>query len=326
MKRSFVRGLANSSAVWVTGYVFAAAFMTVASVHAQTFIKVDPRGTYLFVDTSEDGKDIPIPPTTIDLSALDFSSKIPITDQYIGFTELGGFSARVVDLGSYPDDQRSMGAVFQGPPGNPLSPGEGGSYSQFVSLPTYPDNIPTDIPQDFSVPPRIAGSPTDQVAIVRVPAGATKVAFTPNDSHFEDNGDPNADYKAKLVTFQGVMHSSSVTIDKGISGPGSMGAFVTLSSRIGLSDAAKLGGYDHFNWLQEITGFSYKGSLEKSIVPFGLGFLGRSTGIDPLIGGNLGLPANSYNPYWNEIHCLLCSSKYFYEFWRCASRESIDVP
>jgi hypothetical protein len=49
--------------------------------------------------------------------------------------------------------------------------------------------LTTDIPEDFNV----AAQPT-----VEVPAGATEILFTPNDSFWVDNTDPNSDYGAEI--------------------------------------------------------------------------------------------------------------------------------
>jgi hypothetical protein len=80
---------------------------------------------------------------------------------------------------------------------------------------------------------------------------------------------------------------------------------------IGLTNAALLGGYTHFNYLQMITKFQYNGKDEDYISPFGFSSIGRGVGLDPLPGGNSILqPNDSADPYWDESNCALCRPNY----------------
>jgi hypothetical protein len=115
------------------------------------------------------------------------------------------------------------------------------------------------------------------------------------------------------ATFKQVVNGADLVPIEDYSGPGTMGAQFNIPANFGLNvqQVANLGGYDHFNWLQTITGFSYNGVPESSIAPFGLSVLGRPTGLDPALGGNLGRRADSFAPYWNEVNCFLCGSDYY---------------
>jgi hypothetical protein len=117
----------------------------------------------------------------------------------------------------------------------------------------------------------------------------------------------------KVTLFPQIVNSDSLSVLTDFSGKGSIGAQLSIASSFGLSlsQVAQLGGFDHFNWLQNITGFSFNGAPRTSIAPFGVSLVGRSTGVDPALGGNFGQFADNLPPYWNEVNCTLCSSNYF---------------
>jgi hypothetical protein len=119
--------------------------------------------------------------------------------------------------------------------------------------------------------------------------------------------------QGKVTLFPQIINKDSLTVIPDFSGPGSIGAQISIPSTFGLSlqQVTQLGGYDHFNWLQTITGFSFNGKPMTSIAPFGISALGRSVGFDPLLGGNFGSIDDNYPPYWNEVNCPLCESKYY---------------
>lgn len=78
-----------------------------------------------------------------------------------------------------PTSQR-LGGVFVDGRGRKLAPGKSGQESRFETPPTYWGSQPTDIPEDFAIPP-------DAETIMRVPAGATKLLFSVGDSAYGDN-------------------------------------------------------------------------------------------------------------------------------------------
>ncbi len=159
-----------------------------AQVSGPTFIQVNPKGTYLFVETSC-FNDQAEEPTSVSLSTLGIAPGMLITLRRKGAFKAGD---------AFNDDQTTLGAVFKGSSGF-LFPGAGGnqvcenssSCRAFKSIPTACSALTTDIPEDFNV----AAQPT-----VEVPNGATEILFTPNDSFWNDNTDPNNDYGVEIFT------------------------------------------------------------------------------------------------------------------------------
>lgn len=60
----------------------------------------------------------------------------------------------------------------------------------YVTHTTCPGNLPTDIPQDFTVP--IEG------VSVQIPVGATHLFLCPRECYSRDNSDPNGDFAARI--------------------------------------------------------------------------------------------------------------------------------
>jgi hypothetical protein len=88
-------------------------------------------------------------------------------------------------------------------------------------------------------------------------------------------------YSAKASPyFSQLVNKNALGVFPDFAGPGSIGAQISLGNPFQLSPAQvlKLGSFDHFNWLQTITGFSFKGEARNSIAPFGISLIGRSTG------------------------------------------------
>lgn len=157
------------------------------------FIKVDPQGTYLFVDSSAQPPDLPDAarsPTRFSLLALYQDPEVMLqAGDLIGFELIGAFQNADPMYGGYDGIQTLLG-LFNSPLGY-LFPGPMGSASGVVSSPTYFRNIPTDIPEDFNILP-------GTIVYAQVPKYATEILFSPNDSFFADNSDPNNDYGVYL--------------------------------------------------------------------------------------------------------------------------------
>lgn len=275
---------------------------------------IDPRGSYLFVDLSGrfGDPDVKIAPTTISLSSLNFSSKIPLASQRVALQARGSFYF------SYHDDERGYrfpgegsAGVFQGE-GGVISP-SGGTYGTVISPPTLFAGIPTDIPQDFYIPRADTLSRVSPMAIVQVPAGATSIAIAPPDSYYADNAvKPGEFYRVSAFTFQDALTAfgNELSIDPR---DGGMEAFFLPALPMSLQDAANLGGYDHFNYLQHITAFEKDGVKRDSISIFGLDILGRDIGLDPLLGGNSFLqPADDMPFYWDEYKVFGASNSWIF--------------
>ena len=149
-----------------------------AQVGSPEFVKVNPAGTYLFVDSTCFG-DQAATPTTVTLSNLGATPGM-----FLRLTRVGAFQAGE----GFNDDQTTLGAVFRGPAGF-IPPGPNGQNIALNSLPTACNNLPTDIPEDFNAESQIT---------VEVPVGATELLFTGNDSFWSDNTDPNNDYGVSI--------------------------------------------------------------------------------------------------------------------------------
>jgi Ca2+-binding RTX toxin-like protein len=137
-------------------------------------LTVDPKGTYLAASAN----DLASAATTVLLSDLGIQAGDLITLSRSGAYQAGpGFT----------DTITALLAVFNGP-GGLLSPEV---FIESASLPQAATQLQTDIAQDFAV----AGF---GVTTVKVPVGATSIVFSPNDSFFSDNSDPNSDYRVSI--------------------------------------------------------------------------------------------------------------------------------
>ncbi|USU18835.1 M23 family metallopeptidase [Paraburkholderia fungorum] len=125
---------------------------------------VDAQGTYLTTN-----QDSPHQPTTIPLQTLGLSP-----GDYIALQEQGAF---IPGQGLAPSNNLCS-CFFAGR--RAMLPADLNQQKDVVTLPSYYGNVPTDIPEDFSVP-------VNGKVMVRAPTSATEIAFTPNDSFFADN-------------------------------------------------------------------------------------------------------------------------------------------
>jgi hypothetical protein len=174
------------------------------------FVKVNPAGTYLFVD-STCFNDQAAPPTSVTLSSLGI-----VPGEFIRLTRVGAFQWGA----NLNDDGTTLGAVFRGPSGL-IAPGPNSQHASFNSLPTFCNNIPTNIAEDFNVDPQ---------TVVQVPVGATEILFTANDSFYRDNTDPNNDYG---VSIEFGLSWAIVVTSRADSGPGSLRAAIATANTDG---------------------------------------------------------------------------------------------
>jgi Ca2+-binding RTX toxin-like protein len=137
-------------------------------------LSVDPKGTYLATSANDPAS----APTTLLLSDLGIQAGDVITLSRSGAYQAGvGFS----------DSITGLLAVFSGPGG--ILPAE--VFIGAISLPQAATQVQTDIAQDFAV----FGS---GVTTVKVPVGATSILFSPNDSFFSDNTDPDGNFRVSI--------------------------------------------------------------------------------------------------------------------------------
>ncbi|WP_428389967.1 LamG-like jellyroll fold domain-containing protein [Mucisphaera sp.] len=158
---------------------------------------------------------------------------------------------------SFDDDQTALGAVFAsspdlGPPENQfrvtaVQPSEQ-TFPPFNSFRSFSDNGMTDIGRDFLV----------TANRVVVPAGATHLFLTPNDSGFADNVDPDGDYGVSITlapppraigvyAFEGDVSDASgsepdgfLAGSAGYSASGFEGQALQLNGNSGPNDAARI--------------------------------------------------------------------------------------
>lgn len=152
------------------------------------FVKINPAGTYL---TTGPG-DIAAAPSSLDLNQFmnDPTYGLKAGD-LIGLEQVGTFRPGT----DFTDYQTNLAGVFRGPAGF-LFPGPQSTVQSVFTPNTSSNDIPTDIPQDFRISP-------NQTLYAQVPVGATEILFSPNDSAFADNTDPDGDFgvyaKIKII-------------------------------------------------------------------------------------------------------------------------------
>ncbi len=140
------------------------------------FQKIDPAGTYLFVDTA---LDTPRAPSELNLVAAGAEE-----GDFLSVEGVGAFSAG----SSFTDTITSQIAVFVDAGGNRVSPAGQSTVPLIQTLPSCAAvQFPTDVAEDFSVP-------NFSVFLAKIPASATRMQVSTNDCFFVDNTDPNNDY------------------------------------------------------------------------------------------------------------------------------------
>ena len=102
----------------------------------------------------------------------------------ISLSRSGAYQAGI----SFSDTSTSMLAVFSDGSGFVAPDTYLGYTSLTQSIPPY---LPTDVAQDFFV----VGN---GITTVKIPVGAVSIKFSPSDSYFEDNTDPNGDYAVRV--------------------------------------------------------------------------------------------------------------------------------
>lgn len=145
--------------------------------------QVMPTGTWLRTDPEWD-KGV-TSPTALGLNSLRLSE-----GDIVDLKQLGDISVSLL-VPPFTDDVyvQVLGAFSSGSRLLPTT------AAPVVSLETCVNKLPTDIPEDFLVP-------FETWTRVHVPAGATSLLFGPHDCRFEDNRDPDNDYRVLLRKIQ----------------------------------------------------------------------------------------------------------------------------
>lgn len=151
------------------------------------FFKIDPQGTYLYVDPSFDVK---VAPTRVSLAELSLDPQKPLPPGDFICLKVEGAIQPFRGAGDY---YNPTAAVFVGNGGSFLAPGLKSLVWSQTTNPTWPRGLATDIPQDFFIP-------SDDFTIAQIPEGATSIYFTLDDALFRDNSDPNEDYGVRILS------------------------------------------------------------------------------------------------------------------------------
>lgn len=162
-------------------------YVEVTAPEISFFFHVNPNGTYLRVDSSQDnpwGPDRAVAASKLDLTSLYNDPSIQlrpgdiISMQTVGFASWDPSGNDIFNFG--------LVGVFAGDSGF-LNPGPKTTAPSVYTSTTTPRGFPTDIPQD-------RGIPAEAPVKFEIPDGATRMLFTVNDGYFRDNSDPNADF------------------------------------------------------------------------------------------------------------------------------------
>lgn len=161
---------------------FASAQISIDPNSNSFFLKVSPRGTYLFVDTQPDTAqpprfipDVRFPPTQLALVDLYNNPSLDIKPgDLLAIEQVGAFSGGI----GFPDNRVNLGAVFGNNNIGFLFPGPLIPTAAFFSLATFNRQIPTDIPQDFQIF-------SNKTTFVQIPEFASLLLFSVNDSFFQ---------------------------------------------------------------------------------------------------------------------------------------------
>jgi hypothetical protein len=152
---------------------------------------LDPQGTYLRVNDESPPDAVPI-----DLLPLGINPGDTITITRLGDFQRSSFAPFDADI------FLDVTAVFSssntlGPPGdlNRVA-GAVAAGLDFVTVPTFLGELPTDIPEDFEVS-NFDGTVTS--VTVPVPAGARFLFIATADSLFFDNTDPDGDFGVQIT-------------------------------------------------------------------------------------------------------------------------------
>ena len=147
-------------------------------------VSVDPFATYLRIDTAVDsaGNTVPIALAALGVSAGDTIVLKRVGD-YVGISAgaddqtamVGVFSASSVLL-AQTNLNRVQDAIDAG--------------TDFVTGATFPNNLPTDIAEDFFV--------TGGGIQIQVPTGATHLFVAVPDNLYGDNQDPDGDFAVEI--------------------------------------------------------------------------------------------------------------------------------
>jgi len=157
-----------------------------------------------------------------------------------------------------------------------------------VTLPTF--ELPSSVLAVFPLTCPNVGTVTDTAEL--------GFAFTHAPGNYPCGGGPPPPPPAQCSFAEAMTNSVTATIQKSLGGI-KASAVTKPACNLSLIEAAKLGGFDHFNWYQEITRIQLPLNLPAAIFEY---LAGRGLGVDPQLGGNPHGPVRDlYQWYWDEV-------------------------
>ncbi len=147
-------------------------------------VSLDPRATFL-----RTFRDDPEPPAILALSELGLSPGDRVRLEQYGEYDIGNGNTRRQTIGVFSASDRVLG-----PEEHPRVPDAVDAGPDFETWDTYAGYKTTDIPEDFRVDTRVE---------VTVPDGARYLLLGAHDDLYQDNDDPDEDYRVRVVPLRG---------------------------------------------------------------------------------------------------------------------------
>lgn len=142
-----------------------------------TWMPVDPKGTYLVTEDADKASE----PTILELDKIGAKE-----GSVLKLRALGSYKAGP----RFADTVSTAAAVFWGQDG-PVRPGNGSDAEHVKTLPSLREQVETDIYEDFRL--------NHLYTTLVVPEGATEIRFSPDDTRFDDNSDPDGNFGVEYV-------------------------------------------------------------------------------------------------------------------------------
>jgi len=209
---------------------------------------IDPLGTWLKVDTQlpkeQGGPDSKHNPTKVSLAPYKVKEKDILAIRITGAFSYGK---------GFPDDGTGTLGAFVGSGSAIIAPDSSMSPGEIGTIATCPRNLGTDVKGDFFL--------GTNWTFAALPKSAKSLMVGPHDCFWKDNSDPNGDYKVEIQTLKSII-SKSITWN--LTNDTLTASFVP-NAKMTLVDAARLGGYDHFNFISMVIEYTTIGSNGKRV-------------------------------------------------------------
>jgi hypothetical protein len=182
----------------------ATAFLAFSGTSSAVTISLDPRATFL-LNTADKAGQTALDSVGFSLAALGFCAGDSVLIGRVGDYK-GGVGVSPTTGLPFTDNQLSLLAVFSSSntlldrltlnrlPGALISDAPGVvSSTTYWGDPYFGPKLATDIAEDFNANNSGLGQ------LVTIPVGAAYIFFSPNDSNFADNSDPDGDYGVSIT-------------------------------------------------------------------------------------------------------------------------------